>query len=126
MTGLASQLDSLSRSIKGCRLVAYGDLQSELVLLSSGAERRPREYLDELSAEAVRLFHAFDAAELPVSAKALSRTGLTMLKPTEVRLYMRGLEADFLCLVSDSTAHSIAATELTSQFLANLARGEHD
>lgn len=126
MTELAGKLDGLRQSLAGCQLIAYGDLQAELVLLSAGTERRPREYLDQLSAEAVRMFRAFDTADLPGGAEALSRSGLTVLLPGEVRLYMRGPEADFLCLVSDAPANSITFADPAGRFLDELARGGDD
>lgn len=126
MTELAGKLDGLRRSLPGCRLIAYGDLQHELVLLSASDARRPREYLDEVSAEACRLFKAFDAAGLADDTGALADTGLTVLLPGEVRLYMRGAEADFLCLVCDTPANSIACAAPSNRFLVELVEGDND
>ena len=121
MIGLADKLDKFRQSLPGCRLAAYGDLMSELVLLSAGDERRPREHLDEISAEAARLFQAADRVDHPGCIADLPRFGLTVILPGELRLYLRGNDSDFLCLVSDTAANCTASGGPGNQFLSYIS-----
>lgn len=56
-------LDSLRSEVDGCKITAFGDLTSGLILRSSAAGTVPRETLDRLCEKAVWCFHTAVASD---------------------------------------------------------------
>ncbi len=105
MNGLADKLDLVRQAAGGCRLAAFGDLHTEVILLASSTSQKPREYLDVLSAEAAQVFSAHDQIVRSNTPLVDPAGEATVLTPDEVRLYLRSPcgAPEFLCLVCDDT-----------------------
>lgn len=113
------ELDELRKSVAECHLVAFADLDSQLVLVSSSATRSTRDTLDALCAEVASIFAVADAADGD-SGLARSDTGLTM-SPDGLSLFLRDAEerSEALCCVCAGT---VDVDDLFTQSKATLTR----
>lgn len=123
---ISRELDACRASVTGCDAVAFGDLQTRLVLSSSHGEGWRREHLDELCDQAAVGFNLADAAEKlgigaePASAVAVSAVLLT---PDRATLFTRGEEGstDVLCCVSDPAGDIAELGKTASTTLKRIA-----
>jgi len=53
---IADEINKLREEFDGCKLVAFADLSSKMVLLTSSRKKIPQENLDHLCAEAAIMF----------------------------------------------------------------------
>ena len=114
--GIVERLDAMRTATRGCRLAAFGDLRTRLVLRASAEKSWPQERLDELctlAADSVGQADGGGMAELFAGAPldeaiVLGRDG--------IRLFIRPAngESDVICCVCD-TAEALEP-------LANAAR----
>lgn len=76
--GVAEELETLRADVPGCAVIAFADLQTRIVLVSSSEGAARRETLDSLCAGAVALFEAAARAGEPEADIALrSHGGMT-------------------------------------------------
>lgn len=101
---LVEQLDSLRAAAPGCGLVAFGDLNTRLVLRTSARAPWPQERLDELCAQAARCFASTDTGALADHFGGARQTEAVLLEPDSLRLFLRAPkdESDLLCVVCDT------------------------
>lgn len=95
----ADHINALRSDLPGCRLVAFGDVSTRLVLRASHGPEVRREHLDRLCDEAAACFSMADAAETrPDDAREA-----LVLTHRDLRVYVRSSEnrADFLCIQCD-------------------------
>ncbi len=95
----SDQIHALRAEISGCRLVAFGDVQTRLMLKAShGADVR-REVLDQLCDEAASCFDMIDIAGDEVQGSKHA----TILTSQDMRIFVNSPTntSDFLCLICD-------------------------
>ena len=92
---IAAQIDVLRAEIPGCRVVAFADLKTRLVLKASHQPDVRRETLDQLCIQAAQSFDLLsgEGVSIPEDAFALS--------PEDMRIFMRDAAgtSDLLCFV---------------------------
>ncbi len=99
MSSVQRTLDDLRASLGGCRLTAFVDLQSQLVLSHSAAERHAQESLDDLAAAAARMLALDSDAKADVQLLgALPDEALT-LTAADTTLFLRSPVATTEALV---------------------------
>ena len=74
--GLADQLNALRRDIAGCRIAAFADLSSGLVLFASAEGRVPQERLDALCKRAMAVLSGPAAAAAPLLGTPVGRAAV--------------------------------------------------
>lgn len=104
--GSVERLDAMRAGAEGCRLVAFGDLRTRLVLRMSADRSWPQERLDELCSQAAE---CFDRADSEVFAAEFSEAHLDeaiMLAADGIRLFIRpeNGESDVICCVCNDAA----------------------
>ncbi|WP_204114957.1 hypothetical protein [Shimia biformata] len=95
----ADHINALRADMPGCRLVAFGDASTRLVLRASHGPDIRREHLDRLCDEASACFSMADVADgSPSGAKEA-----LVLTHRDLRVYVRSPDndADFLCIQCD-------------------------
>lgn len=95
----ADRIHALRNEIPGCRMVAFGDVRTRLVLRASHERGVRREFLDRLCHEAATCFGLTDVERQDSKGEEEAM----VLTTDDVRIYLRGNEndTDFLCLVCD-------------------------
>jgi hypothetical protein len=96
---IADELNELREEFEGCNLVAFADLSSKMVLLTSSSKKIPQENLDHLCAEAATLFKGA-AAQLNRDAAPITAMAVDGDKSN---IYLRNEAGsdDVLCCVCD-------------------------
>ena len=106
---LVAHLDTLRQSAPDCRLVAYCDLETRLVLRHAAEPGVRQEVLDRLSQEAAEAFHLHRIARAvlpPNCAPLLGETeDIRLIDDRGVRLFLRSPDApqDALILLCASS-----------------------
>lgn len=114
----SDHIHALRAEIPGCRLVAFGDVQTRLMLKAShGAEVR-REKLDQLSEEAAFCFEMSDITD----CAGQGRNHVLVLTLEDMRVFVRSAAntSDFLCLVCDLQSDPDILSALGQQALHRL------
>lgn len=112
---ITAELDALRTELQGCSLVAFTDLNSQLVLCSSAASQPLQEELNALSASAqLALDGAFAEGAAPVWGGENAAEVAMLMTGDEIRMFFRspGNSSEALiCVCSASTDLDAAATE---------------
>lgn len=112
---VADRLDKLHARFPGCRILAFADLTTQMVLVTNSGCAAQRETLDAVCAEAAQTFGSYDRPGF-----GLSPAGTAIIAtPDQLRIYLRDTSdpADGLCCVCD---HTIAVDEFVQQARACL------
>lgn len=107
MMTVQEDLDALRHASPGCRLTAFGDLSTSLILRFSSDEKVPREQLDQLCARAAGGF-ALARAASDVSAEISAREVICFTaQRSEIFARASDKSDDMVCSVVDG-AHALA------------------
>ena len=122
---VTDRLHDMRTGIDSCSLIAFGDLRTRLVLVSSATRQQPQERLDLLCREAAACFDAIDLdivrAYRPELADAPLRN-IFVLTPRETRVHVRSETdvSDVLSGVCGPAGDAIALASGSSDTLAGI------
>ena len=115
----ADRIHNLRNDIPRCRLAAFGDVQTHLILRASHEPGVRREFLDRLCHEAAACFDLTGVVEQDESGAEEA----IVLTADDVRIYLRapGNDTDFLCLVCDLESDTQETIDIGHRALGSLA-----
>ena len=116
---IAERLDELRARHSGCVLVAFGDLDTRLILRTSAEEALPQEQLDRLCNQAVDTFSLSDAARADESRGSEA----FVMTPMDTRIIVRSEAggSDFLCCVCEGDEAVPAIAECAREVLREVS-----
>ena len=82
MLSVKTTLENLRKATPGCRVAAYVDLRTAMVLASDADTPPPQEELDGLAARAATLFETLEPGLVPVLTAASQGQGLCQVSLT--------------------------------------------
>lgn len=114
----SDRIHALRAEIPGCRLVAFGDVRTRLVLKASHDVDVRREVLDQLCEEAASCFELIGTT----GGNTADQNQAMVLTPEDMRIYVNGADttSDFLCLVCDLQSDPDMITTIGQQALHKL------
>ncbi len=113
---MSQEIAQIRSTISGCSLLAFGDVQTRLVLKASHEDGIRRETLNKVANQAASCF-----APALLGADMLYHEAI-VLSPTEARIYVMGdTSPDFLCFVCSLDINTDHVAELGRQTLAKFA-----
>lgn len=114
----SDHIHALRADIPGCRLVAFGDARTRLVLKASHDADVRREVLDQLCEEAASCFDLIGTTV----GNTTGQNQAMVLTSKEMRIYVNDADtaSDFLCLVCDLQSDPDVITTAAHQALHSL------
>lgn len=118
---IQTQLDALREALPDCRLTAFGDMASLLVLRSSSAIPCPRETLDRLVQRIATTGSQVASVDPSTSADAsLYGRTFALFTANETVVCARGSEEEVSCAVLDPAQDIDAALHKTADSVASI------
>lgn len=116
-------LDGLRDNHPGCRLAAFGDLGTRLMLRTSSDDTHPQEYLDRICAQAAQNFALSDKVCPDETASGAGCQDVVIVTPQDARVMVRSADnpSDFLCCICDPAAPLTAIAQEAAQVLQKLS-----
>lgn len=118
--GVAEELQKLRQSEAGCRLVAFADIDAQLVLVSDSAETARRETLDSLCASATRIFEASQTGTGDVLTGADTAVEVA---GSEMQIFLRNTAdpTDVICCICAADTDAVQFITTARQALNDIA-----
>lgn len=122
---ISEHINALRAAIPGCSLAAFGDADARLLLRASHDRKLHREHLDRLCEEAADCFDLAREVNAGRGA-ARRRTGpeeVIVMTPVDVKIFVKSdrNEADFMCLVCDTSCDARSVVEMARSSLNRIA-----
>lgn len=112
---IADELDALCDSFEGCRVLAFADLSTQMILVTNASASLQREALDDLCAEAACLLTGKGNPALGTTAAQSAM----VLGKTEARIFVRAASEpqDALCCICSPEADIAGLTRAAADCL---------
>lgn len=119
---IAERMATLREEAPACRLVAFGDAETRLILRTDSDATHPQEYLDRIAQDAAQAFTFFDAATVDGGGDEAAKS-IVMMTPDHTRLLVRSgrNKADFLCCEMPLKSGIEGAEQAAARFLDDVA-----
>ena len=121
---IQSHLDELRRNVVGCRLAAFGDLSSGLILRASSDTNCSQNVLDAHCEKAIRYFSLLDQDSSLVSADhSIYGTSFVSFTDQSATVYARDgrMSSDVICVVVEEANSLASSFDLTSIALKSIS-----
>ncbi|MDQ2090890.1 hypothetical protein [Marimonas arenosa] len=101
---IAQGLDDLRANHPGCRLAAFGDLGTRLILRTSTDETHPQEFLDLICVQAAQNFSLSDKVRPADADPETAGREVVVMTSRDVRVIVRSTDnpSDFVCCICET------------------------